>query len=136
MEVKFLHDIETGTVPKSTNWEWRESSFGMLSPGYTYTGEFDIIAGVDYRNRTFNLVLVDRVSEVNIVLSVDTAVISVPFKDVPFSALEKDVFEVKIYEDGVDGVDIPNYVTTGTGGILIDVYPTYVTGTILTIKIS
>lgn len=134
--IQFSYDVETGTELITTEYTWTESDFGILPVGYTYTGTYDVIAGIDYRGRTFNLVLKDISAVIKYDLASDTSEIAIPFKYVPYNALLRKVFTVKIIENPIFGEDVPSHITMNASSVLVHVYPAYVAGTKLTIKIS
>ena len=130
-------DIYNPSMKNTTRFIWKESAFGALFIGKPY-GKRDIIGGIDYRGKTYNLVLFEDSANVAIQVLVDSLMIEIPIAQLPYKAVIRGVYSVTIFENSDKEETVPDKVIfNATSNMLeIHVLPEYPKDTILNIKIN
>jgi hypothetical protein len=106
---------------------WVESSIGLMAVGYTYPEYMDDIQGQNYANKTYNLVLYDRVSKVSVTFTnVNDAGLFIANKYLPQHILnDKESAQVmlKSSESSYEEIEWPDKIVVDTTGITVILDP-------------
>lgn len=135
--ITFMYDVDNPLIPRQADFLWKESGFGALTVGYTYTYKYGI-GGITYKDKTYNLVPAAEIAKIDITLAVDSTIIKVPLGKVPFKLISENIFSVVIKEGSDKETVLPDGVKLNLANKTLDVYviPAYPAGTVLTLKIS
>jgi hypothetical protein len=106
---------------------WVESNSGIMANGYTYPEYMDDIQGQNYANKTFNLVLYDKVAKVDITYSdIASDGLFIADKYLPYHVLKNKAFAqvmMKSSTTAFSEMEFPDTVRVENNGITIILDP-------------
>lgn len=106
---------------------WIESSSGLMAVGYTYPEYLDDVQGQDYANKTYNLVLYDKVNKISLTFEDEADEgLFIANKELPYHILDdKGLAQVtlKSSSSSFEEIEFPDRVVASTEGITIILDP-------------